>query len=154
MVLISQIEPKNIEEALQDDSWITAMQEELEQFDRNEVWTLIPKPQDQSTIRTRWVFKNKQNEDGKIVRNKAKLVAKGYNQEFRIDFKESFAPDARLEAVRLLLAYASSKNIKLYQVDVKRAFLNGYIKEDVYVTQHQVLKTPTMFLNSRKHSMD
>ena len=90
------------------------MQEELEQFERNEVWVLIHKPKDQSIIGTRWVFRNKLNEDGKIVRNKARLVAKGYCQEFGINFEESFAPVARLKPVRILLAFVSSRKFKLY----------------------------------------
>ena len=111
------------------------MHEELHQFERNKVWHLVPKPLNGSVIRTKWVYRNKINEEGKIVRNKVRLVAKGYKQEFRIDFEESFAPVARLEAIRILLTYASSKSFQLQQMDVKSAFLNGYIKEDVYVEQ-------------------
>ena len=95
----------------------------------------MPRPSNGSVIGTRWVYQNKINEEGKIIRNKARLVAKGYNQEFGIDFEESFAPVARLEAIRILLAYASSKAFQLQQMDVKSTFLNGYIKEDVYVEQ-------------------
>ena len=111
------------------------MHEELHQFERNQVWHLVPRPSNGSVIGTRWVYRNKINEEGKIIRNKARLVAKGYNQEFGIDFEESFAPVARLEAIRILLSYASNKGFKLQQMDVKSAFLNGYIKEDVYVEQ-------------------
>ena len=82
-----------------------------------------------SIIGTKWVFKNKLDEHGNIIRNKARLVAKGYNQEEGIDFDETFAPVARLEAIRLLLAYACFMNFKLFQMDVKSAFLNGYISE-------------------------
>ena len=78
------------------------------------MWTLVSKPVDQNIVRTRWVFKNKLNTDGKIVINKARLVARGYIQEFGVDFEESYAPVARLEIVRLLLAYAASRKIKLY----------------------------------------
>jgi len=132
---VSQVEPKNVEEALKDNSWIDAMHEELGQFQRNNVWSLVPRTPEISIIGTRWVFRNKLNEEGKVVRNKARLVAKGYSQEFGVDFEESFAPVARLEAVRILLAYACSHKFKLYQMDVKTAFLNGYIKEEVYVSQ-------------------
>ena len=111
------------------------MQEELEQIERNQVWTLVSRPVDQNIVGTRWVFKNKLNADGKIVRNKARLVAKEYIQEFGVDFEESYALVVRLEAVRLLLAYAASRKIKLYQMDVKSAFLNGYVNEEVYVDQ-------------------
>ena len=111
------------------------MQEELEQIERNQVWTLVSRPVDQNVVGTRWVFKNKLNADGKIVRNKTRLVAKGYIQEFSVDFEESYASVARLEDVCLLLAYAASRKIKLYQMDVKSAFLNGYVNEEVYVDQ-------------------
>ena len=99
------------------------------------MWTLVSRPIYQSVVETKWAFKNKLNTDEKIVRNKVKLVAKGYIQEFGIDFEESFAPIARLEAVRLLLAFVASKKIKLYQMDVKSTFLNRYVNEDVYVAQ-------------------
>ena len=132
---LSQIEPKCIDEALKDDFWIIAMQEKLNQFERNEVWKLVPRPSDHLVIGTKWVFRNKQDENGIVVRNKARLVAKGFNQEEGIDYEETFAPVARLEAIRMLLTYASSKNFKLFQMDVKSAFLNGFISEEVYVEQ-------------------
>ena len=131
---VSLIEPKNVNEALQEADWIIAMQSELNEFDRNKVWNLVPPPEDHSIIGTRWVFRNKLDENGKVIRNKARLVAQGYNQEEGIDYEETFAPVARLEAIRILLAFASSKNIKLFQMDVKCAFLNGYLQE-VYVAQ-------------------
>ena len=111
------------------------MQEELSQFERNNVWTLVKRPKDYSIIGTKWVFRNKLDEHGNVIRNKARLVAKGYNQEEGIDFDETFAPVARLEAIRLLLAYACFIKFKLFQMDVKCAFLNGYISEEVYVEQ-------------------
>ncbi len=133
--LISQIEPRSINEAIIDESWIEAMKEELHQFEKNEVWNLVPFPKDHSIIGTRWVFRNKLDENGKVVRNKARLVAQGYNQQEGIDYDETFAPVARLEAIRILLAYASHKCIKLFQMDVKSAFLNGFLNEEVYVHQ-------------------
>ena len=90
------------------------MHEELHQFQRNEVWTLVPCPTDSTIIGTKWVFKNKADENGVVVRNKARLVSKGYCQEMGIDFDDSFAPVSRLEAVRILLAFAASLNFKLY----------------------------------------
>ena len=135
MAFVSQIEPTKVDEALGDDQWIVAMQEELNQFERNQVWSLVPRPDNKHIIGTRWVFKNKLDENGIIVRNKARLVAQGYNQQEGIDFDETFAPVARLEAIRLLLAYACSMNFQLFQMDVKSAFLNGYINEEVYVKQ-------------------
>ena len=112
-----------------------AMHEELNEFKRNNLWTLVNRPLNHPIIGTKWVFRNKLNEKGEVVRNKARLVAKGYNQEERIDFDETYAPVARLEAIRLLLAFACYMNFKLYQMDVKSAFLNGYILEEVYVEQ-------------------
>jgi len=131
-------EPKTIEEALRDADWIIAMQEELNNFSRNQVWTLEERPKDARVIGTKWVFRNKKDDQGKVVRNKARLVAKGFSQVEGLDFGETFAPVARLEAIRILLAYASSHDIKLFQMDVKSAFLNGYINELVYVEQPPV----------------
>ena len=153
MAFVSQIEPTKVDEALGDDQWIIAMQEELNQFERNQVWELVPRPSGKHIIGTRWVFKNKLDENGLIVRNKARLVAQGYNQEEGIDFEETFAPVARLEAIRLLLAYACSLNFQLFQMDVKSAFLNGYINEEVYVKQppgFEDFKHPTHVFKLRK----
>ncbi|GAU18546.1 hypothetical protein TSUD_325360 [Trifolium subterraneum] len=133
--LISMVEPSSTDEALADDAWIVAMQEELNQFERNEVWSLVPKPSQKNIIGTKWVYRNKLNEQGEVVRNKARLVAQGYSQQEGIDYTETFAPVARLEAIRLLFSYATHHNIILYQMDVKSAFLNGYISEEVYVKQ-------------------
>jgi hypothetical protein len=93
-------------------------------------------------IGTKWVFKNKQGEDGEVVRNKARLVAQGYSQVERLDFGETLAPIARLEAIRILLAFAASKGFKLYQMNVKSAFLNGVIQEEVYVSQPPGFESP------------
>ena len=112
-----------------------AMQEELNQFERNKVQDLFEKTLDHPIIGTKQVFRNKLDENGIVIRNKARLVAKGYNQEKRIDFAETFVPIARLKAIKMLLAYASSMNIKLYQMDVKNIFLNEIINEEVYVEQ-------------------
>lgn len=133
--MLSIIEPKTVEEALSDDGWILTMQEELNQFQRNDVWDLVPKPCQKNIIGTKWVFRNKLNEKGEVTRNKARLVAQGYSQQEGIDYTETFAPVARLEAIRLLLSYAINHDIILYQMDVKSAFLNGVIEEEVYVKQ-------------------
>jgi hypothetical protein len=103
------------------------MHEELENFERNQVWTLVDPPRDVNVIGTKWVFRNKQGGDGEVVRNKARLVAQLYSQVEGLDFKETFAHVARLEAIRILLAFATFKGFKLYQMDVKSAFLNGVI---------------------------
>jgi hypothetical protein len=131
---VSSIEPFKIEEALQDPDWVLAMQEELNNFKRNEVWSLVPRLK-QNVVGTKWVFRNKQDEHGVVTRNKARLVAKGYAQVVGLDFEETFAPVARLESIRILLAYAAHHSFRLFQMDVKSAFLNGPIKEEVYVEQ-------------------
>nr|CAD40731.2 OSJNBa0072D21.17 [Oryza sativa Japonica Group]CAE05285.2 OSJNBa0084N21.3 [Oryza sativa Japonica Group] len=139
---VASFEPKDVSHALTDESWINAMHEELENFDRNKVWTLVEPPSGHNIIGTKWVFKNKQNEDGLIVRNKARLVAQGFTQVEGLDFDETFVPVARIEAIRLLLAFATSKGFKLYQMDVKSAFLNGFIQEEVYVKQPPGFENP------------
>ena len=118
------------------------MQEELNNVTRNEVWVLEERPQDKNIIGTKWVFRNKQDEHGVVIRNKARLVAKGFAQVEGLDFGETFAPVARLEAIRILLAYASHHNMKLFQMDVKSAFLNGFINELVFVEQPPGFEDP------------
>ncbi|GKA82929.1 retrovirus-related pol polyprotein from transposon TNT 1-94, partial [Tanacetum coccineum] len=129
------VEPKNINEALKDESWIVAMQEELNQFVANDVWELVPLPISQSVIRIKWVFRNKLDENGIVYRINARLVAHGYNQQEGIDYDETYAPVARLESIRIVLAIACANDFKLYQMDVKSAFLNGFINKEVYVAQ-------------------
>ena len=109
-----------------------AMQEEINNFERNQVWTLVERP-NTNIIGTKWVFCNNQDGNGVVTRNKARLVAQGFTQVEGLDFEETYAPVARLEAIRMLLAYAAHHNFKLYQMDVKSAFLNGPIQELVYV---------------------
>ncbi|GKF74271.1 putative ribonuclease H-like domain-containing protein [Tanacetum coccineum] len=111
------------------------MQEELLQFKIQEVWTLVDLPNGKRAIGTKWVFMNKKDERGIMIKNKAKLVAQGYTQEEGIDYDEVFAPVARIEAIRLFLAYASFKDFLVYHMDVKSAFLYGKIEEEVYVCQ-------------------
>ncbi|GKF10735.1 retrovirus-related pol polyprotein from transposon TNT 1-94, partial [Tanacetum coccineum] len=130
---VSIVEPKNIKEAMADSAWIEAMQEELYQFDRLQVWELVDKPFGKNVIKLKWLWKNKKDEDQTVIHNKA--VAKGYAQEEGIDFEESFAPVARLEAVRIFVAYAAHKSFPIYPMDVKTEFLNGPLKEEVYAAQ-------------------
>ncbi|GJS43031.1 putative ribonuclease H-like domain-containing protein [Tanacetum coccineum] len=132
---LSQEEPKKVIHALKDPSWIEAMQEELLQFKLQEVWTLVDLPNGKRAIGSKWVFRNKKDERGIVIRNKARLVAQGYTQEEGIDYDEVFAPVARIEAIRLFLAYASFKDFVVYQMDVKSVFLYGKIEEEVYVCQ-------------------
>jgi hypothetical protein len=111
------------------------MHEELENFKRNQVWELVDPPPGCKLIGTKWVWKNKEGEKGEVVRNKLRLVAQGFSQKKGIDYKETFAPVARLEAIRILLAFSVAKGFKLHQMDVKSAFLNGVLEEEVYVRQ-------------------
>ncbi|GJS02904.1 putative ribonuclease H-like domain-containing protein [Tanacetum coccineum] len=132
---LSQQEPTKIVQALDDESWVEAMQEEMLLFKIQKVWTLVDLPYGKKAIGTKWVYRNKKDEQGIVVRNKARLVAQGYKQEEGIDYDEVFAPVARIEAIRLFLAYASFMNFLVYQMDVKSAFLYGTIEEEVYVSQ-------------------
>jgi hypothetical protein len=142
MLFVALFEPRDVGHALSDLSWINAMHEDLENFERNQVWTLVEPPRDVNVIGTKWVLKNRQGEDGEIVRNKAHLIAQGFSQVEGLDFGKTFALVARLEAIRILLAFATSKGFKLYQMDVKSAFLNGVIHEEVYVRQPLGFENP------------
>ncbi|GKE58537.1 putative ribonuclease H-like domain-containing protein, partial [Tanacetum coccineum] len=127
---LSQEEPEKIYEALQDDSWVEAMQEELLQFRLQQVWILVDLPHGAKVIGTKWVYRNKRDERGVVVRNKARLVAQGHRQEECIDYDEVFANVARIEAIKLFLAFASFIGFIVYQMDVKRAFLYSTIDEE------------------------
>jgi hypothetical protein len=139
---VSSLEPNHVDEALRDPDWVNAMHEELNNFIQNEVWELVPRPKNYNVTGTKWVFRNKQNEDGIVVRNKARLVAQGFTQVEGLDLGETFAPIARVETIRILLAYACSHNVKLYKMDVKSTFLNGRISELVYVEQPPDFEDP------------
>ncbi|GKD19057.1 putative ribonuclease H-like domain-containing protein, partial [Tanacetum coccineum] len=114
---LSQEEPKKVIQELKDPSWIEAMQEELLQFKLQQIWTLVNLPLGKRAISTKWVYRNKKDERGIVIRNKAMLVAQGYTQEEGIDYDEVFAPVARIEAIRLFLAYALFKDFIVYQMD-------------------------------------
>nr|GEZ49437.1 retrovirus-related Pol polyprotein from transposon TNT 1-94 [Tanacetum cinerariifolium] len=133
--LLSSIEPANVAKALRDADWVSVMQEELDQFARLKVWRYVPRPEGKSVIKTKWIFKNKKDESSLVIRNKARLVAVGYSQQEGIDYDETFAPISRIEAIRLFLAYAAHKDFTVFQMDVKTTFLNGILKEEVYVGQ-------------------
>ncbi|GJV79306.1 copia protein [Tanacetum coccineum] len=128
-------DPTKIAQALDDESWVKAMQEELLQFKIQKVWTLVDLPYGKKAIGNKWVYRNKKDERGIVVRNKAILVAQGYKQEEGIDYDEVFAPVARIKAIKLFLAYVSFMNFLVYQMDVKSAFIYGIIEEEVYVRQ-------------------
>ncbi|GKD10301.1 retrovirus-related pol polyprotein from transposon TNT 1-94 [Tanacetum coccineum] len=132
---LTLVEPKNFKQAMTEPSWIDAMQEEIHEFQRLEVWELVPCPDKVLLIKLKWIYKVKTDEFGGVLKNKARLVAQGFRQEEGIDFEESFAPVARIEAIRIFIANAAHKNMTIYQMDVKMAFLNGELKEEVYVSQ-------------------
>nr|GEX18770.1 hypothetical protein [Tanacetum cinerariifolium] len=129
------IEPANVAEALRDVDWVSAMQDELDQFARLKVWRLVLRPKGKTIIKTKWIFKNKKDESSLVIRNKARLVAVGYSQQEGIDYDEMFSPVARIEAIRLFLAYVAHKDFTVFKMDVKTAFLNRILKEEVYVRQ-------------------
>ncbi|GJX03891.1 retrovirus-related pol polyprotein from transposon TNT 1-94 [Tanacetum coccineum] len=136
---LTAVEPKTYKDALTQACWIEAMQEELNEFERLEVWELVPRPDKVMVITLKWIYKVKLDELGGILKNKARLVARGYRQEEGIDFEESFAPVARLEAIRIFLAFAAHMNMVVYQMDVKTAFLNGNLREEFYFATGCVL---------------
>ncbi|GJR60941.1 retrovirus-related pol polyprotein from transposon TNT 1-94 [Tanacetum coccineum] len=129
------VEPKNFKQVMTKPSWIDAMQEEIHEFERLEVWELVPCLDNVFLIKLKWIYKVKTDEFGGVLKNKAKLVAQGFRQEKGINFEESFAPVARIESIRIFVANAAHKNMAIYQIDVKMAFLNGELKEEVYVSQ-------------------
>lgn len=110
-------------------------EDELSQFEHNHVWTLVPMPENKTIIGLKWIFRNKMDEEGKVIRNKARLVAQGYRQEEGIDYDETFDPVARIEVIQMFLVFVAYKNFKVYQMDVKSAFLQRNIEEEVFVKQ-------------------
>ncbi|GJU89047.1 putative ribonuclease H-like domain-containing protein [Tanacetum coccineum] len=139
---LSQEEPKRVSKALSNPAWVEAMQEELLQFKLQKVWILVDLPKGHRAIGTKWVYRNKKDERGIVIRNKARLVAQGHTQEEGINYDEVFAPVARIEAIRIFLAYASYMGFMVYQMDVKSAFLYGQIEEEVYVCQPPGFEDP------------
>nr|GEW09479.1 hypothetical protein [Tanacetum cinerariifolium] len=131
----NSIEPANVAEALRDADWVSAMQKELDQFAGLKVWRLVPRHEGKSIIKTKWIFKNKKDESSLVIQNKARLVAVGYSQQEGIDYDETFASVARIEAIHLFLAYAAHKDFTVFQMDVKTAFRNEILNEEVYVGQ-------------------
>ncbi|GKE76529.1 retrovirus-related pol polyprotein from transposon TNT 1-94 [Tanacetum coccineum] len=132
---LTSVEPNNFKQAMTEPSWIDAMQEEIHEFQRLEVWELVSCPDKVLLIKLKWIYKVKTDEFGGVLKNKARLVAQGFRQEEGIDFEESFASVSRIEAIHIFVANAAHKNMKIYQMDVKTTFLNGNLKEKVYVSQ-------------------
>nr|GEV06132.1 retrovirus-related Pol polyprotein from transposon TNT 1-94 [Tanacetum cinerariifolium] len=132
---VNIMKPKSVKEALTDPAWIESIQEELHQFIRLDVWELVPSPNGIKHLTLKWLFKNKHDEENTVIHNKTRLVMRGYRQEECIDFEESFATVARMEAIRILLAYVAHKGFTVFQMDVKIAFLYGSLKKDMYMGQ-------------------
>ncbi|GJT75000.1 retrovirus-related pol polyprotein from transposon TNT 1-94 [Tanacetum coccineum] len=128
-------EPKNFKQAMTESSWIDAMQEEIHEFERLEVWELVPCPDNVFLIKLKWIYKVKTDESNGVLKNKTRLVAQGFRQEEGIAIEESFAPVARIEAICIFIANAAHNSMTIYQMDVKTSFLNGELKEEVYVSQ-------------------
>nr|GFD06757.1 putative ribonuclease H-like domain-containing protein [Tanacetum cinerariifolium] len=147
---LSQEEPKMVIHALKDPSWIEAMHEELLQFKLQEVWSLVDLPNRKRAIGTKWVFMNKKDKRGIMIRNKARLVAQDHRQEEGVDYDEVFAIVARIEAIRLFLAYDSFKDFVVYQMDVRSAFFMGRLKKRCMYVNHQDLKIQTFLIESTR----
>jgi hypothetical protein len=133
--MISAGEPRTFAEAEQEEAWRAAMRNEVNSIEQNQTWELVDMPQGHRPITLKWVFKLKKGETGEVVKHKARLVARGFVQQAGVDFDEVFAPVARMESVRLLLALAAEAGWNVHHMDVKSAFLNGDLKEEVYVCQ-------------------
>jgi hypothetical protein len=155
---ISSIEPQKVYEALEDPDWVTAMHEELNNFKRNKVWTLVKMPNDcQNVIETKWIFQNKQDANGIVTQNKARLVAQGFSQVEGIDYREIFAPVGRLESIRILLAYASHHNF-IATNGCKKCFSQwSSSRVGLCKATPGIRKTPNFLITSTSsitHSMD
>nr|GFB30292.1 retrovirus-related Pol polyprotein from transposon TNT 1-94 [Tanacetum cinerariifolium] len=133
---VSTMEPKNVKEAMTDPAWIESMQEELLQFKRIDVWVLLPTPDNISPLTLKWIFKNKHDEEQTVIRNKSRLVVRGYRQEEGLDFEESFASVARMEAIMIFLAYVAHKSFTVFQMDVKTAFCMVYVDDIIFGSTH------------------
>ena len=132
---VEMFQPRDFWEAKKDPNWIVAMKEELSMIKKNQTWQLVKRSTDRKLIGIKWVFRTKLNDDGSINKHKAILVVKGYAQIFGVDFSATFAPVARLDTIRLLIAIVAQKGWRVYQLDVKSTFLNGFLEEEIYVEQ-------------------
>ena len=132
---VAVLEPADFKAAENYQRWMSAMKEELAVIEKNQTWELVEKPKDRKIIGLKWVFRTKLNFDGSVNKHKASLVVKGYAQVWGVDFSETFAPVARLDTIRLVLALPAQKGWKVYHLDVKFSFLNGVLQEEIYVEQ-------------------
>eukprot|EP01018_Ginkgo_biloba_P024370 Gb_37459 [translate_table: standard] len=128
-------DPITFEEAIEDDKWIKAMNEEIAAIEKNQTWELADLPEHKKPIGVKWIYRTKYNEQGKVNKHKARLVVKGYKQRSGIDYNEVFALVARMDTIRMILAFSAQKGWKLFHMDVKLAFLNGILEEEIYIEQ-------------------
>lgn len=141
-------DPISYEEASKEEKWIQAMYEEISSIEKNGTWELTDLPPTKSSISVKWVFKTKTNLDGSVNKYKARLVAKGYTQKEGEDFNEVFAPVSRLDTIRLIISLAAQNGWKLFQMDIKSAFLNGYFCDEIYLEQ-----PPCFVKKGQKHKV-
>ena len=137
-MLLNQGEPTNYEEAMlspDSDRWLEAMKSEIGTMCENKVWTLVDLPDDRQAIESKWIFKKKTDANGNVTVYKARLVAKGFQQVQGVDYDETFSPVAMLKFVRIMLGIAAFYDYAIWQMDVKTAFLNGFLKEELYMMQ-------------------
>ena len=127
--------PRSIKEALLVPEWKAAVLEEMRALKQNNIWSLVELPQGKSTVGCKWVFTVKYKADGSVERHKARLVAKGFTQTYGIDYTETFAPVSKLNTIRILLSLAANSDWPIHQLDIKNAFLNGELEEEVYMCQ-------------------
>ena len=123
------------EEAVKEEKWVAAMNEEIDAIERNQTWDLVDLPADKTNIGVKWVYKTKLNEKAEVERHKARLVAKGFAQRHGVDYDETFAPVARMDTIQAVLVIVAQKKFPIYQMDIKSAFLNGFLDKEVYVDQ-------------------
>ncbi|KAK2417383.1 putative mitochondrial protein [Trifolium repens] len=148
LAFMADSEPVNWNEAIVDSNWRRAMNEEIQSIEKNNTWSLVDLPPQKKPISVKWIFKVKKNPDGSILKHKARLVARGFLQQQGIDYSEVYAPVARMETIRLVISIASSMNWSLFHMDVKSAFLNGPLEEEVYVSQ-----PPGFEVKTEKHKV-
>ncbi|KAK5844262.1 hypothetical protein PVK06_000398 [Gossypium arboreum] len=130
---VAQEEPCSFEEVEADEGWKQAMANEIAMIEKNQTWELVPRLVKRKVIEVKWVYRAKQNADGSLNKLKARLVVKGFSQKYGLDYLETFAPVARLDTIRLLIALAAQMQWKIHQLDVKSAFLNGFLEEEIYI---------------------
>ena len=149
---LATLEPVNYVEAAEIEGWRVAMEEEINMIEKNKTWQLVDRPINQKVIGVKWVYRTKLNVNGFVNRLKARLVVKGYFQQHGVDFSDTFAPVARHDTIRLLAAMAAKMGWKIYHLDVKSAFLNGLLEEEIYVEQPEGFQVPKKWKQSLQTS--